>query len=200
MPTTAGHVPGLTSGWRRVPSDPGRFHSGRWFLLAEGALVSAFGIAGLVSAALRPHAGSTSAPVLGLTSTPAHSGMLLAFGGGGHGGRRQPPRGSIRYGPERGGLHDVAVLQRCRHGAPKADADGVRRRRHLATRPLEPQGGAAGKLARRRLVSGRWYDGSVASRRGAPLAWMSGTSANGRGMVGTMPDHSITLVLTAIRH
>jgi hypothetical protein len=60
--------------------DPGRFHSGRWFLLAEGALVSAFGIAGLVSAALHPHAGPTGAPVLGLTSTPAHSGLLLAFG------------------------------------------------------------------------------------------------------------------------
>ncbi|OBK47750.1 hypothetical protein A5655_07005 [Mycobacterium sp. 1081908.1] len=60
--------------------DPGRFHSGRWFLLIEGVLVSAFGIAGLVSAALHPHAGPTGAPVLGLTSTPAHSGLLLAFG------------------------------------------------------------------------------------------------------------------------
>src|SRR5947209_12578200 len=80
MPITAGHVPGVTSGWRRVPMDPGRFHSGRWFLLTEGALVSAFGIAGLVSAALHPHAGPTGAPVLGLNSTPPHSGMLLAFG------------------------------------------------------------------------------------------------------------------------
>jgi hypothetical protein len=80
MPVTAGHVPGLTSGLRRVPTDPGRFRSGRWFLLAEGALVSAFGGAGLVSAALHPHAGPTGAPVLGLASTPAHSGLLLAFG------------------------------------------------------------------------------------------------------------------------
>jgi hypothetical protein len=39
MPVTAGHVPGLTSGLRRVPADPGRFHSGRWFLLVEGASV-----------------------------------------------------------------------------------------------------------------------------------------------------------------
>ena len=31
-------------------------------------------------------------------------------------------------------------------------------------------------------------------RDGAPLPWMSGTSANGNGMVGTMPDHSMTLV------
>jgi hypothetical protein len=60
--------------------DPRRFHSGRWFLLAEGLLVSAFGIAGLVSAMLHPHAGPTGAPVLGLASAPAHSGMLLAFG------------------------------------------------------------------------------------------------------------------------
>ena len=81
MPVTAGHVPGVTSGLRRIPMDPGRFHSGRWFLLAEGALVSAFGIAGLISAALHPHAGPTGAPVLGLAMTPAHSAMLLAFGG-----------------------------------------------------------------------------------------------------------------------
>lgn len=80
MPVTAGHVPGMTSGLRRVPMDPGRFHSGRWFVLVEGALVSAFGIAGLVSAALHPHAGPTGAPVLGLTATPWYSGMLLAFG------------------------------------------------------------------------------------------------------------------------
>lgn len=80
MPVTAGHVPGMTSGLRRVPMDPGRFHSGRWFLLVEGALVSVFGIAGLVSAALHPHAGPTGAPVFGLTATPLYSGMLLAFG------------------------------------------------------------------------------------------------------------------------
>lgn len=80
MPVTAGHVPGLTSGLRRVPTDPVRFRNGRWFLLAEGVLVSAFGIAGLVSAALHPHAGPTGAPVLGLATAPAHSAILLAFG------------------------------------------------------------------------------------------------------------------------
>lgn len=80
MPVTAGHVPGVTSGLRRIPMDPGRFHSGRWFLLAEGVLVSGFGIAGLISAALDPHAGATGAPVLGLATTPAHSAILLAFG------------------------------------------------------------------------------------------------------------------------
>ncbi|OBB98509.1 hypothetical protein A5782_24245 [Mycobacterium sp. 852002-40037_SCH5390672] len=60
--------------------DPGRFHSGRWLLLAEGVLVSTFGIAGLISAALHPHAGPTGAPVLGLSTTPAQSAILLAFG------------------------------------------------------------------------------------------------------------------------
>jgi hypothetical protein len=65
---------------RRVRTDPGRFHSGRRWLLAEGVLVSAFGIAGLVSAALHPHAGPTGAPVLGLATTPAHSAVLLALG------------------------------------------------------------------------------------------------------------------------
>ena len=80
MPVTAGHVPGVTSGLRRIPMDPGRFHTGRWFLLAEGALVSAFGVAGLISAALHPHAGPTGAPVLGLAMTPAHSAVLLVLG------------------------------------------------------------------------------------------------------------------------
>jgi uncharacterized protein DUF4383 len=80
MPVTGGHVPGLTSRLRRIPMDPKRFHSGRWFLLAEGLLVSAFGTAGLVSWALHPHTGPTGAPVLGLATTPAQSAILLAFG------------------------------------------------------------------------------------------------------------------------
>jgi hypothetical protein len=75
-----GPVPGATSGLRRVSADPGNFRNGRWFLLAEGVLVSAFGTAGLVSAFLHPHAGPTGAPVLGLDSTPAHSAVLLALG------------------------------------------------------------------------------------------------------------------------
>ena len=80
MPVTAGHVPGMTSGLRRVPMDPGRFHSGRWFLLAEGVLVSVFGVVGLVFAALHPHAENSRALVSGLASTPLHSAILLAFG------------------------------------------------------------------------------------------------------------------------
>lgn len=80
MPVTAGAVPGVTSDLRRVRWDPGRFRSGRWFLLAEGVLVAAFGAAGLVSAALHPHAGPTGTPVLGLTSTPTHSAILLVLG------------------------------------------------------------------------------------------------------------------------
>jgi hypothetical protein len=80
MPVTGGHVPGVTSGLRRIPMDPRRYRSGRWLLLAEGVLVSAFGIAGLISAALQPHEGPTGAPVLGFATTPAHSAILLAFG------------------------------------------------------------------------------------------------------------------------
>ncbi|OBA84387.1 hypothetical protein A9W99_00460 [Mycobacterium sp. 1164966.3] len=60
--------------------DPRRFRSGRWFLLAEGVLVSAFASAGLVAGALHPHADPTGTPVLGLASTPAHNAILLAFG------------------------------------------------------------------------------------------------------------------------
>ena len=60
--------------------DPRRFRSGRWFLLAEGVLVSAFAIAGLVAGILHPHAGPTGTPVLGLASTPAHNAVLLALG------------------------------------------------------------------------------------------------------------------------
>jgi hypothetical protein len=80
MPVTAGHVPGMTSGLRRVSVDAGHFRSGRWYLLAEGVLVSAFGIAGLISAALNPHAGPAGPPLLGLASAPAHSATLLALG------------------------------------------------------------------------------------------------------------------------
>ncbi len=42
--------------------------------------MGAFALVGLVSAALHPHAGPTGAPVLGLTSTAAHSALLLVFG------------------------------------------------------------------------------------------------------------------------
>jgi Domain of unknown function (DUF4383) len=80
MPVTGGHVPGVTSGLRRIPMDPRRYRSGRWLLLAEGVLVSAFGIAGLISAALQPHEGPTGAPVLGFEMTAPHSAILLAFG------------------------------------------------------------------------------------------------------------------------
>nr|WP_255398270.1 DUF4383 domain-containing protein [Mycobacterium sp. E2238] len=60
--------------------DPRRFRSGRWLLLGEGVLVTAFGIAGLISAALHPHAVPTGTPVLGLALTPAQSAILLTLG------------------------------------------------------------------------------------------------------------------------
>ncbi len=80
MPVTAGPVPGLTQDLHRVPMDPGRFHSGRWLLFTEGALVSAWGIAGLVVAAQHPHAGAAGTTLLGMATTPVHSALLLALG------------------------------------------------------------------------------------------------------------------------
>ncbi|WP_197501038.1 DUF4383 domain-containing protein [Mycobacterium sp. E3251] len=70
----------MTSDLHRVRMDPGRFRSGRWLLLGEGVLVTAFGIAGLISAALHPHAVPTGTPVLGLALTPAQSAILLTLG------------------------------------------------------------------------------------------------------------------------
>jgi hypothetical protein len=127
MPETAGPVPGLTSGLRRVPVDPGNFRNGRWFLLAEGVLVSAFGIGGLVSAALHPHAGPTGAPILGLASTPAHSAMLLAFGVVAIAAVANRRAAVIVTALSCGGLHGVAVFQQCRRDAHNADAVGVPR-------------------------------------------------------------------------
>lgn len=60
--------------------DPGRFHSGRWMLLAQGVLVCALGIGGLIADMLHPHAGPTGARFLGLASTWPHNTMLVAFG------------------------------------------------------------------------------------------------------------------------
>lgn len=51
----------------------------------------------------------------------------------------------------------------------------------------------------RRLTRGRLEDGSLRSRAEMPLTPMSGTSAYGIGIVGSAPDHSITLVRNMIR-
>jgi hypothetical protein len=79
-PATKGPVPGLTSQLHRVSLNPSHYRSGRWFLLAQGAVVSALGVAGILSSAAHPHAPATGAPVLGLALTTAHGGLLLGFG------------------------------------------------------------------------------------------------------------------------
>ena len=78
-PASLGLVPGATSGLRRISLNPAHFRSGRWLLLAEGLLVGALGGAGLVSAGVHTGAGRAGVPVLGLTLTPAQSGLLLGF-------------------------------------------------------------------------------------------------------------------------
>ncbi|WP_170322151.1 DUF4383 domain-containing protein [Mycobacterium bohemicum] len=49
-------------------------------LLAQGVLVCALGIGGLIADMLHPHAGPTGAKFLGLASTWPHNTMLVAFG------------------------------------------------------------------------------------------------------------------------
>ena len=69
-----------TSGLRLVSRNPSHFRNGRWFLLAEAALLIGLGSAGFVSAAMHPHAAPAGAPVLGLALTPWHSALLFGFG------------------------------------------------------------------------------------------------------------------------
>ena len=75
-----GPVPGLTLQLRRVSLNPSHYRFGRFFVLAEGVIVSALGIAGILSSATHPHAPATGAPVLGLALTSAHGALLLGFG------------------------------------------------------------------------------------------------------------------------
>ncbi len=70
----------LTSGLRQVSRNPGHFRMGRWYLLAEGLLLIALGIAGFASDAMHPGAAPAGAPVLVLAMTPWHSAILFGFG------------------------------------------------------------------------------------------------------------------------
>lgn len=79
-PVTQGPMGRSTSGLRLVSRNPSHFRNGRWFLLAEGALLIGLGSAGFVSAATHPHAPPTGAPVLGLALTPWHSVVLFGSG------------------------------------------------------------------------------------------------------------------------
>jgi hypothetical protein len=79
-PLTEGPFGRLTSGLRQISRNPSHFHTGRWFLLAEGVLLIALGVVGFVSAATHPAAGPAGAPELMLALTPAHSAVFLGFG------------------------------------------------------------------------------------------------------------------------
>ena len=79
-PITQGPMGRATSGLRMVSRNPSHFRSGRWFLLAQGALLIGLGSAGFISAARHPHAPAVGAPVLGLALTPWHSALLFGFG------------------------------------------------------------------------------------------------------------------------
>lgn len=79
-PDVRGPLPPATSDLRRVSRNPQNFHTGRWFLLAQGLVLCALGITGFISAATHPEAGAFGAPVLMLALTPWHSALLLGFG------------------------------------------------------------------------------------------------------------------------
>ena len=80
MPITRSSFGRLTSGLRLVSRSSSHFHTGRRFLLAEGVLLIALGVAGFVSAATHSNTPPTGAPVLMLALTPWHSAILLGFG------------------------------------------------------------------------------------------------------------------------
>ena len=77
---TKGPVPGRASDLRRVSLNPSHYRSGRWFVLAEGVVVGALGIAGILTSAALPHSPAIGAAVVGLALTSAHGGLLLGFG------------------------------------------------------------------------------------------------------------------------
>ncbi|HWF68727.1 MAG TPA: DUF4383 domain-containing protein [Mycobacterium sp.] len=79
-PVTQGPIGRSTSGLRLVSRNPSHFRNGRWFLLAEGALLIGLGSAGFILAATHPHAAPAGAPILGLALTPWHSALLFGFG------------------------------------------------------------------------------------------------------------------------
>jgi len=79
--TTKSPYHDLDSGLRPVSQNHEHYLSGRWFLLAEGLLLIALSIGGLVSAATQPGDGDPrGAPVLIFWLTPMHSAVLLTFG------------------------------------------------------------------------------------------------------------------------
>lgn len=70
----------LTDDLGSASRNPAHFRSARRFLMAEGLVLIALGIAGMISSALHADVGPDGAPVLFLYFTPWHSGILLGFG------------------------------------------------------------------------------------------------------------------------
>jgi hypothetical protein len=79
-PTTKSPFWGKESALRPVSRSPWHFRTGRVVLLAEGAVLTALGVWGLIAAVVYPGADPAGAPVLVLALTPVHSGVLLGFG------------------------------------------------------------------------------------------------------------------------
>lgn len=79
-PTTRGPFGRFTAGMHLVSRGPSHFDSGRRYLVAEGLLSIAVGIAGFVSVAMHPGFPPTGATVLFLTLTPWQSVILVGFG------------------------------------------------------------------------------------------------------------------------
>ncbi len=75
-PATQGPVPGHTSGLERVSLNPSHFRSGRWLVLAEGAVLVALGSAGIILSATHHH----DTRALGFELTAWSAGLLLGFG------------------------------------------------------------------------------------------------------------------------
>lgn len=70
-----------TSGSRLVPVnlDRSHFRTARWWLLVEGVLLLALGMAGLIAGQTR-HAGATGTAGFELALTPVHCWLLIGFG------------------------------------------------------------------------------------------------------------------------
>ncbi|HEX4100124.1 MAG: DUF4383 domain-containing protein [Pseudonocardiaceae bacterium] len=80
LTTTKSPFWGTESALIPVSRSPWYFRTGRVVLLAEGAVLTALGVWGLIAEVVYPDAGPAGAPVLVLALTTMHSGVLLGFG------------------------------------------------------------------------------------------------------------------------
>ena len=79
-PVTKSPYNGANSPLRPVNLSPSRYHSGRWFLLAEALLVAGLGVYGLLAEVITPDFTARGVAVaLRVASTPAHCWLLIVF-------------------------------------------------------------------------------------------------------------------------